>query len=208
MPAKPHAKRDSRVDAYISSAPDFAKPILNHLRELVHAACPDVKETMKWSRPHFLHDGLLCGMSAFKEHCAFGFWMAEMVFGEKADEVAEKNSAGHFGRITSMADLPGDKQLLAFIKKAVELNESGAKRPVPPRPAGNRELIVPDYVTEALKKNKKALAAFEAFSYSHKKEYVEWITEAKREETRQKRIETMLTWLAEGKSRNWKYANC
>ncbi len=208
MTVKTIAKRDSRVDAYIASAPDFAKPILNHLRELVHSACPDVEETMKWSRPHFLHNGLLCGMSAFKEHCAFGFWMAEMVLGEKAKGVTEKDSAGHFGRITSLADLPGDKQLLALIKKAVELNDSGAKRPVPTRPAGNRDLIIPDYVTAALKKNKKALATFEAFSYSHKKEYVEWITEAKREETRQKRIETMLTWLAEGKSRNWKYANC
>jgi uncharacterized protein YdeI (YjbR/CyaY-like superfamily) len=115
---------------------------------------------------------------------------------------------GQFGRITSLADLPGDKQLLAFIKKAIELNDSGAKRPAAPRPAGNRELIVPGFITAALKKSKKALAAFEALSYSHKKEYVEWITEAKREETRQKRIQTMLTWLTEGKSRNWKYATC
>jgi uncharacterized protein YdeI (YjbR/CyaY-like superfamily) len=208
MAAKTKAKRDSRVDAYISNAADFAKPILNHLRVLVHSACPEVEETMKWSRPHFLHKGLLCGMSAFKEHCAFGFWMGEMVLGEKGKWDGEKDGMGHFGRITSLADLPGDKQLLGYIKKAVELNESGAKRRVAPRPPGNRELIIPDYITAALKKNKKAQAAFEAFSYSHKKEYVEWITEAKREETRQQRITTMLAWLAEGKSRNWKYANC
>jgi hypothetical protein len=202
------AKRDDRVDAYISSAPDFAKPILNHLRELVHTACPDVHETMKWSRPHFLHIGMLCGMSAFKHHCAFGFWLFEMVCGAGANGATEREGMGQFGRITSLADLPGDKQLLAFIKKAIELNDSGAKRPAAPRPAGNRELIVPGFITAALKKSKKALAAFEALSYSHKKEYVEWITEAKREETRQKRIQTMLTWLTEGKSRNWKYATC
>lgn len=196
------------MDAYISRAPAFAKPILNHLRQLVHTACPEVEETMKWSRPHFLHKGLLCGMSAFKHHCAFGFWMGEMVRGSTTKADGERESMGHFGRITSLADLPSDQELLNFIRKAVELNDSGVKRPVAPRLAGNRVLTVPDFITGALKKNKKALATFEAFPYSHKKEYVEWITEAKRDETRQKRIDTMLTWLAEGKSRNWKYANC
>ncbi len=206
MTANP--KRDRRLDAYISSAPEFARPILSHLRNLVHTACPDVEETMKWSRPHFLHNGLLCGMSAFKHHCAFGFWLGKMVLGAMGRSSSEDNGMGHFGRITSLADLPGDKELLAFIRKAAALNDSGAKRPAAPRPAGDRTLTVPDYLTAALKKNKKALAAFEAFSYSHKKEYVEWITEAKREETRKKRIETMLAWLAEGKSRNWKYEMC
>jgi len=206
MPAK--AKKDSRVDAYISSAADFAKPILNHLRALVHTACPDVEETIKWSQPMFLHKGIICFMAAFKEHCSFGFWLAEFIIGEQRKLEAQKEAMGHLGRITSLADLPGDKQLLVYIKKAVELNDLGVKKPATPRPKGNRELTVPDCVVAALKKNQKARAAFEAFSYSHKKEYVEWITEAKREETRQKRIETMLTWLAEGKSRNWKYANC
>jgi uncharacterized protein YdeI (YjbR/CyaY-like superfamily) len=203
-----NTKQDPRVDAYISGAPDYAKPILTHLRELVHTACPDVEETMKWSRPSFLHHGILCGMSAFKHHCAFGFWLYELVLDMKDKKAAEWDGMGQFGRITSLADLPSDKQLLALIKKAVLLNESGAKRPAALRPAVRKELIVPDYMTAAMKKNKKAQAAFEAFSYSHKKEYVEWITEAKREETRQKRIETMMTWLVEGKSRHWKYANC
>jgi uncharacterized protein YdeI (YjbR/CyaY-like superfamily) len=206
MTVKP--KKDSRVDAYISSAPDYAKPIFNHLRQLVHTACPDVEENMKWSRPSFLHQGILCGMSAFKHHCAFGFWLYELVLDMKDKGAAEWDGMGQFGRITSLADLPNDKELLSLIKKAVALNDSGAKRPAALRPAKKQELIVPDYMTAALKMNKKALAAFEAFSYSHKKEYVEWITEAKREETRQKRIETMMTWLTEGKSRNWKYANC
>jgi uncharacterized protein YdeI (YjbR/CyaY-like superfamily) len=199
---------DSRVDAYISGAADFAKPILQHLRELVHTACPEVEETMKWSRPSFLHEGILCGMSAFKHHCAFGFWLYELVLEPAENGAPERDGMGQFGRITSLADMPSDKKLLAYIKKAVELNESGAKRPASLRPAKRQELIIPDYFTAALRKNKKALAAFEAFSYSHKKEYVEWITEAKREETRQKRIATMLAWLAEGKSRHWKYANC
>jgi uncharacterized protein YdeI (YjbR/CyaY-like superfamily) len=163
---------------------------------------------MKWSRPCFLHKGMLCGMSAFKEHCGFGFWLGEMVLGKNSEAVTEKDGSGHFGRITSLADLPSDKELLGFIRKAVEVNESGVKRAVAPRPKGPRELIVPDCITAALKKNKKAQAAFEAFSYSHKKEYVEWITEAKREETRGQRIQTMMTWLEEGKSRNWKYEKC
>jgi uncharacterized protein YdeI (YjbR/CyaY-like superfamily) len=202
MPAT--IKRDPRVEAYIAGVANFAKPILNHLRDLVHAGCPGVEETMKWSRPHFLYHGLLCGMSAFKQHCAFGFWLGKLVVGA----TTEKDGMGHFGRITSLKDLPDDKELIALIKKAAALNESGVKQKAAPRPAANRKLIVPDYFTAALKKNKKAVAAFEAFSYSHKKEYVEWITEAKRDETRQKRIETALTWLTEGKSRNWKYANC
>jgi uncharacterized protein YdeI (YjbR/CyaY-like superfamily) len=202
------SKLDPRVDAYISNAPDYAKPILNHLRQLVHTACPEVEETMKWSRPSFLHKGILCGLSAFKHHCAFGFWLYELVLDMKDKASAEWDGMGQFGRITSLADLPGDDQLLALIRKAVQLNESGVKRPAAIRPTVRKELIVPASMTAALKKNKKALAAFEAFSYSHKKEYVEWITEAKREETRQKRIETMTGWLAEGKSRHWKYANC
>src|SRR5271168_4150565 len=116
-------KRNPRVDAYIASAPDYAKPILTHLRELVHTACPDVEETMKWSRPHFLHNGMLCGMSAFKQHCAFGFWLYELVLGEKAKADGESDGMGQFGRITSMAELPGDKQMIALIRKAVELND-------------------------------------------------------------------------------------
>src|SRR5277367_2473037 len=141
MPAIAKPKRDRRVDAYIAGAPDFAKPILNHLRELVHTACPEVEESMKWSRPHFLRKGMMiCGMSAFKHHCAFGFWLCEMVLGESCKPGAESDGMGHFGRITSLADLPGDKQLLAYIKKAVQLNESGAKRPAAHRPAVRPEL--------------------------------------------------------------------
>jgi hypothetical protein len=200
MPAK-----DRRIDAYIASAADFARPILKHVRELVHAGCPDVVETMKWRSPHFEHKGVICSMAAFKHHCALGFWKGELIFGSTA---AENEAMGHFGRITSLADLPGDKVLLGYIGKAVELNETGIKKPAPTRSRVKKELVVPDYFTAALKKNRKAHAAFENFSYSHRKEYVQWITEAKREETRAKRIATALEWMATGKSRNWKYERC
>jgi uncharacterized protein YdeI (YjbR/CyaY-like superfamily) len=203
------SKKDSRMDTYIANAADFAKPILNHLRALVHTRCPEVEESMKWSRPHFMYKGMLmCGMSAFKHHVAFGFWLGEMVLGEKGKWTAQSVGMGHFGKITSLADLPGDKELLGYIKKAAELNDKGVKRPAPPRNTANRELVVPDYITAALKKNAKARAAFEAFSYSHKKAYVEWITEAKREETRQKRLAATVARLAQGKSRNWEYEKC
>ena len=196
---------DPRVDAYIAHAANFAKPILLHIRKLVHAACPQVAETMKWSFPHFDCKGTLCSMAAFKQHCALGFWKGELIFGQTA---AAQATMGHFGRLTSLADLPGDKLLIGYIKKAVKLNEAGVKKPAPTKSSSKRELVVPDYFMAALKKNKQALTAFENFSYSHRKEYVEWIVEAKREETRVKRLATALEWLAEGKARNWKYERC
>ncbi|MBI3416027.1 MAG: YdeI/OmpD-associated family protein [Verrucomicrobia bacterium] len=200
MPAK-----DPRVDAYIARAADFARPILTHFRRLVHTACPDVVETMKWSFPHFDHRGILCSMAAFKQHCAFGFWKGELIFGKTA---AADEAMGHLGRITSLADLPNDGALLGYIRKAAELNEAGVKKPQPLRTKVKKELVVPDWLLAALRKNKTALATFENFSYSHRKEYVEWLVEAKREETRVKRLAQALVWLAEGKSRNWKYERC
>src|ERR1041385_1770035 len=197
-------KKDPRIDAYIAKAADFAKPILTHLRKLIHAADPDAVETMKWSMPHFEHKGIVCGMAAFKAHCSFGFWKGELILGRSQGG----DGMGHFGRITWLADLPSDKVLTSYIKKAVTLNEAGVKKAVLPRSKVKKELVVPDYFTGALRKNKKALATFEGFSYSHKKEYVEWITEAKREETRANRIATALAWLSQGKARNWKYVGC
>jgi uncharacterized protein YdeI (YjbR/CyaY-like superfamily) len=201
-------KRDRRVDDYLAKAPPFARPILTHIRKLVHAACPEVEEAIKWSMPFFLHKGMLCHMAAFKNHCALGFWRSRMVVGEDGQSENADSAMGQFGPIKSIADLPDDEKLTAYIKKAVALNEAGVKRPARPRPAGDRELTVPEFFAAALKKNKKALAAFENFSYSHKKEYVAWVAEAKREETRQKRLATTLSWLAEGKTRHWKYAGC
>jgi uncharacterized protein YdeI (YjbR/CyaY-like superfamily) len=193
---------DPRVDAYVAKSPDFAKPILTLLRELAHTACPTVEETLKWRMPHFTHKGILFGMAAFKHHCAVHFWNGKLVLGDQS----RAGVFGNLGRVASLSDLPSKKELLGYIKKAVELNEQGVKKPAPTRPT--KKLVVPAYFIAALKKNKKAQAAFETFSYSHKKEYLEWITEAKREETRDKRIKTAIQWLAEGKPRNWKYMNC
>ena len=202
-------KHDARIDAYIAKSADFAKPILNHLRKLVHVACPDVEETMKWSFPHFTYKGMLCSMASFKAHCSFGFWKGALIFGKSKGEAGKQDEAmGHFGRITALSDLPKDDVLVRYVKEAARLNEAGVKLPAKPRSKVKKELVAPDYFLAALKKNKKALAAFEGFSYSDKKEYVEWITEAKREETRQRRMDTAIEWLAEGKSRNWNYANC
>jgi uncharacterized protein YdeI (YjbR/CyaY-like superfamily) len=199
-------KTDRRVDAYIAKSADFAKPILNHLRKLVHKGCPEAEETFKWSFPCFMYKGMLCSMAAFKEHCSFGFWKSELVLGKEAARSQE--AMGQFGRITRLADLPRDTVILVYIKKAMQVNEAGLKLPRKVTPKADRVLDVPNDLVAALKANDKAKSTFEEFSYSHKKEYVEWLTEAKREETRKKRLETAIQWLAKGKSRNWKYANC
>jgi uncharacterized protein YdeI (YjbR/CyaY-like superfamily) len=201
--------KDPRVDVYIARSADFAKPILNHLRDLVHAACPAAEETLKWRLPHFTYKGILCNMAAFKQHCAFGFWKGTLIFAKsKGPRNAGVEAMGDFGRIRSLSDLPTDKILTGYIKKAVRLNDAGIKLPARVRPNEKKELVVPDYFMTALKRNKKARTTFENFSYSHKKEYVEWITEAKGEEIRKKRMETTLQWLAEGKPRNWKHLKC
>jgi uncharacterized protein YdeI (YjbR/CyaY-like superfamily) len=199
-------KTDPRVDSYIDKAAPFARPILKHLRKLVHTGCPDVEETMKWSMPSFTYKGILCGMAAFKEHCTFGFWKHDLVVGNTGAPRAEE-AMGSFGRITELSDLPGNEVLLGYIRKAAELNDAGIKKPAPSKKP-REELKIPSSLLAALKKHKGAWEIFEGFSYSHKKEYVEWIMEAKREETRDKRVASAITWIAQGKSRNWKYANC
>src|SRR5215471_17680819 len=201
-------EKDPRIDAYIAKSADFAKPILKHLRKLVHTACPQVEETLKWSMPAFTYKGILCGMAAFKEHCTFGAWKHSLIKVDLGTSDKKDEAMGQLGRITSLNDLPSDAKMLAYIKEAVRLNEEGIKVEKPKRSAVKKDLVVPDYFSAALKKNRKALDTFESFSYSHKKEYVEWVTEAKREETRAQRIETSIAWLSQGKSRNWKYANC
>ena len=197
--------RDKRVDAYIAKSAEFAQPILREMREIVHETCPEVQETIKWGFPHFEYKGMLCSVAAFKQHCAFGFWKSKLVLG---DDKQSRDAMGQFGRITSLKDLPSRRALIAYIKKAKELNDAGIKAARPKPRAEKKELFVPAYFTDAIRKNKKALATFEAFPYSHRKEYVQWVTEAKTEETRQKRLATSVEWLAEGKSRNWKYERC
>ena len=196
--------KDPRVDAYIARSADFARPILNHLRKIVHAGCPKVEEAIKWGAPFFMYKGVLCNMAAFKQHCAFGFWKGTLL---KALNTAGKaNEAwGQLGRIESLADLPSEDFLIRQVKEAMQLNEKGAKAPTKHKPKAKTPLVVPAYVKAALKKNAKAGVTFEGFSPSHKREYIEWITEAKTEATRQKRLDTALAWMAEGKVRNWKY---
>lgn len=195
---------DKRIDAYIARSADFAKPILSHLRAVVHEACPDVEETMKWSFPHFMYEGMLCSMASFKAHCAFGFWKGTLVF---EDDAKSTEAMGQFGSITSLADLPSDRKVKSYVKRAAELNESGVKIARPPKdPKRRAELdAVPDDLAAALRRNARARKTFEAFSPSNRRDYVEWIIDAKREVTRASRLATTIEWLEEGKPRNWKY---
>jgi uncharacterized protein YdeI (YjbR/CyaY-like superfamily) len=196
------SKHDPRVDDYIAKSADFAKPVLHRIRKLVHAACPDVMETMKWKMPFYEHKGILIATPAFKKHCAVIFWKGNLLFKEFP---AQDDPRKKFRRLTSNADLPGDKILTGYIKQAVALNETGIKNSPRTKSKAKKKLVVPDYFLAALKKNKKALTAFGNFSPSCQREYIEWIVEAKREETRAKRIKTAVEWIAKGKSRNWKY---
>ena len=205
---------DPRVNLYIAKARPFAQPILEHLRELVHKACPSVVETIKWSRPFFEYKGVILGnMSAFKEHCSFGFWGEEISAVLRDAKVLQPDAMGSLGKLTSVADLPARKQMLdllcqatAFIDKGEYTSPIAARHKVVKAPAATAE--APLEFTRALKANKKAAAVFAAFSPSCKKEYVEWIADAKRPETRDKRIATAIEWISEGKQRNWKYQNC
>ncbi|MBK9483912.1 MAG: YdeI/OmpD-associated family protein [Chitinophagaceae bacterium] len=201
------AMKDKKIDAYIAKSAAFAMPILNHIRELVHKACPDVEEKIKWSMPFFDYKGeMLCHMASFKQHAVMGFWKASLMKDSILLENAKsENAMGHLGRIESLKDMPSDKKITAWIKEAMLLNDKGVKLPAKAKPADKKELPVPEYFVKALAKNKKAKQVFENFPPSHKKEYVMWITEAKTEDTRNKRMTTALEWMAEGKSRLWKY---
>jgi uncharacterized protein YdeI (YjbR/CyaY-like superfamily) len=198
---------DARIDVYIAKSAEFARPILSHLRKIVHKGCPGVTETVKWGMPFFEYGGeIVCNMAAFKEHCSFGFWKASLLKDpEGVLNIKEKESMGHFDRIASLKDLPADRIMVALVKEAALINEQGIKKPRPAARAPKAALPEPAELTTALKKNKKARTAFDAFPPSHRREYIEWIIEAKTEATREKRIATTVEWLVEGKSRNWKY---
>jgi len=195
--------KDPRIDAYIKKSGDFAKPILKHLRKVVHAGCPEVKETIKWSMPHFDYKGVMCGMAAFKEHCAFGFWKESLILNRERS--GEKSGMGSFGCIKSLADLPSEKMLIGYVKKAAALNDAGIKVPGRTQPKKREPLTLPDDFSAALKKNAKARKTFEEFPPSKRRDYIEWVTEARREETRKERLGTSIKWLSEGKPRHWKY---
>lgn len=198
-------KKDKCIDAYIAKSAEFAQPILAHLRQLVHEACPDVEETIKWGFAAFDYKGVMCTMASFKQHCAFGFWKAA-IMKDAGELTTNQNTAmGHLGKITSLKVLPTDKKLIALIKEAAKLNEDGVKLPAKTKLAATTMVATPDYFFKELKKNKKALAIFEAFAPSHRKEYNQWVIDAKTEETRNRRIAQAIEWIAEGKGRNWKY---
>ncbi len=198
--------KDPRIDLYIYNAADFARPILLHLRELIHVACPDVEETIKWSFASFDYKGPMCSMASFKQHCAFGFWKASLMKDKTLIANAESESAmGHYGKITTLKDLPPDKKIIAHIKEAMMLNEKGIKLPPKKVTTRKKEIVAPDYFLKQLKKNKKALITFNSFSPSHKREYLEWIIDAKTDETKNRRMDKAIEWMSEGKSRNWKY---
>ena len=212
MPTPKHT--DPKVDLYLDTVAPFAMPILVRLRGLVHKACPAIEETMKWSRPFFIHNGtILCNISAFKQHCSFGFWGEEIGAVLREAGVVQEGGMGSLGRITNIKDLPSSKQMLSLIRQAAGFIDRGeytspiaARRKVvkAPKPA----VEAPSELLAALKKDKKAAKVFTAFSQSAKREYVDWIADAKRQETRDKRIATAMEWIAEGKQRNWKYQNC
>lgn len=204
------AGRLKAVDAYIEKSAPFAQPILNYLRELMHEGAPGVEEAIKWSRPFFLYNGVILGnLSAFKEHCAFGLWGSEIAKEVQADGVASSDAMGTFGRITSLKDLPPKKQLLGYIRSAAKMIASGERTKSWTRPkVAKAPVEVPEALAAALKKNKAAAKQFETMSPSCRREYSEWIADAKRDETREKRVATAVEWIAEGKSRNWKYESC
>jgi len=194
---------DPRVDAYIANAAPFARPILEHLRKVVHTGCPGVQETMKWSFPHFDYHGMFCSMAAFKAHVTFGFWKAKLL----ADQLPKTTTRamGQFGRIGSLADLPSERALVALVRKAAALNERGVKVPAKARPAARPAPRTPKDLAAALRSSARAAAAFKALSPSHRREYIEWIEDARRPATRERRLAQAVAWIAEGKSRNWKY---
>src|SRR4051812_48211838 len=141
---------DSRVDDYISKSADFAKPILTYLRNVVHHACPEVRETIKWSFPNFEYAGtILCNMASFKQHCSFGFWLGSQLSDPEHlfEPIGEKTSMGHLGQLRSMADVPSEEVLTRYIKEAMTLNEKGIKVKKE-RSATPKETVVPEYFLE------------------------------------------------------------
>ena len=196
--------RDPRIDAYIAKQADFARPILEHIRRVLHEAGPELEETIKWGMPHFTYKGrLFAGMAAFKAHATFGLWQASAVIGETG---AERDAMGQFGRLASIDDLPPEGELKEIVRKAAEVAEAGPKPRPPKQPKPEAE--TPADLASALAANAAARATYEGFPPSCRREYVEWIVGAKRPETRAKRLATAVEWLAQGKRRNWKYENC
>lgn len=194
-------KTDKRIDAYIAKAPEFAQPILSRVRSMVHEGAPDCEETLKWGHPTFIQNGLLCGMLSFKGYCAVHFWKGSLFIDAPT---GDKGAAKQLGRLRSIKDLPSKTVFVAYVKRAVEVNAAGTK--VPRMAAKPKQAIpLPPDLRRAIDENPKARQTYDAFSPSHRREYLEWITEAKQDSTRARRIAQAVEWMAEGKPRNWKY---
>jgi uncharacterized protein YdeI (YjbR/CyaY-like superfamily) len=198
--------RNPKFDAYLAASEDFAKPIMMHLRSLLHTTCPEVVEELKWGIPHFDYKGeMMCIFAASKKHCSFGFWKDALM----ADPRLKANSSlpaikRFMGKLTKIEDLPTDVELIGFIREAMTLNENGVK--LPPREAKTpKTLAMPPGFAEKLAENPTAKQEYDSKSDSFRKDYLVWITDAKTDATRQKRIEESVAWIAEGKGRFWKY---
>jgi hypothetical protein len=200
-------KKDIRVDAYIAKLPDFSKEICTRFRAIVHEAAPDIEEDIKWRQPTFMHNGIVCGMAAFKHHVMIHFWKQALLSGSHARRATDDQTLEKLNRLTSAAEMPAKSVIAGFVKAAVKLNDGTAKAPRPMKAATKTRapLRTPPVFAKALARSPKAKKTYEAFSPSHKREYVEWISDAKSDETRDRRIEQALGWMAEGKPRNWKY---
>ena len=201
-------ERSAEVEAYVAGAPEFARPILERIRDAFHAGCPDLVERMKWGIPAFEYKGMLGGMAFFKKHVAFGFWKGRVMADPAHLFDGGPRASTMNVKVASLADLPPKKVLVAYVREAKRLNDEGVKDPVRARPRGSIEVKVPDDLASALARNSRARKTFEAFTAGQRRDYVEWLEEARRPETRAKRLETTIEWLGEGKTRNWKYERC
>lgn len=197
-------KRSKEVDAYIAKAAPFAQPILEKIREAFHKASPEIVETKKWGVPHFEQKGIVGGMAGFKAHVNWVLWKAALMKDPEALFPKDRESGISVVRITKVSELPSQKVMVAYIREAIALNEDGTKIKRPPRKP-RPPLQVPEDLAAALRKNAKARKTFDAFPPSHRREYLEWILEAKQQATRERRLATTIEWLSEGKSMNWRY---
>lgn len=198
-----------QLDEYQDAASEFAKPIMAHLRKLLHRQCPEVVETIKWGIPHFDYKGeMLCTFAAYKNHCSFGFWKESLMSDPRLKANPDLKAIKRFmGKLTSLSDLPPDSEMIVFIKEAMALNETGVKLASrrDDKSAKAVEIVVPDAFAEQLSRHARANEVFQSKSPSFRKEYVAWIVDAKTDQTRQKRIAESLEWIAQGKGRFWKY---
>src|SRR4051812_20916329 len=201
-------KKDTRVDAYIAKKAAFAQPILKELRAIIHEAHPDIDEDIKWGAPAFMHKGIVCIIAGFKEYVGVNFWKGALIVPSMARRATDDKDMKQLEKIHSVDEIPPRKKIIEYVQAAVKLNEGGVPTPNRGKAATARKrapLRTPPSLAKALARNAKAKSTYEGFSPSHKREYVEWIADAKTEETRERRIEQALGWLAEGKPRNWKY---